>query len=282
MQAISPTEPKRMESRIPVSAYLITQDEEANIAEVLKQLVAFDEVVLVDSGSRDRTLAIAQGFRNVCIYYRKWSGFSDQKAYALSLCRNKWVLNLDADERLTPEYLKELRTLITQDEYDALCSRRILYRHGRKPRNFMKDDMLIRLFRKSCGHYTPAKVHEKISITGKVKHSDAALLHHENLSYAERVSKSNNYSQLRAEERFNAHKKCSLLQLYLVFPWSFFQCYIIKGCILDGSEGLLTSMNHAYYSFMKYAKLWEMNQAADRRQLKPLASNRKLHVGVSE
>jgi glycosyltransferase involved in cell wall biosynthesis len=276
MQGISPSEHKRMDSRIPVSAYIITQDEEANIAEVLKQLTSFDEVVLVDSGSRDRTIAIAQGFRNVCIHYRKWSGFSDQKAYALSLCRNEWVLNLDADERLTPEYLKELRTIITEVEYNALCSRRILYRRGRKPRNFMKDDTLIRLFRKSSGHYAPTKVHEKVSITGKVKQSVAALLHHENLSYAERVSKSNNYSQLRAEEKFSAGKKCSLLQLYLVFPWSFFQCYIIKGCIFDGCEGLLTSMNHAYYSFMKYAKLWEMNQAADRRKLKPRASIRKL------
>ena len=255
-----------MTARIPVSVYLITLNEEQHLRRLLPQLADFAEIVVVDSGSTDQTQIIAQQFSNVRFFTHAWRGFGIQKSFALSLCSNEWVLNLDADEELTPAYLNELRECVTENLFDALETRRKLLRWGRKPLSFEKDDVLIRLFRKSCGRYTDVKVHERILVSGRVRKSSVYFLHHENLSFSQRMHKANQYSQLKAEDKFAAGKSCSILHLLLVFPMAFLKCYLFKGCVFDGTEGLLTSMNHAWYSFMKYAKLWELKQRSRTSQ----------------
>jgi len=244
--------------RLPASVYLIALNEAENLRRLLPQLQEFAEIIVVDSGSVDDTVSIAGGFANTKVSYRSWTGFSDQKSHALALCTQPWVLNLDADEALTPELLAAMRTLITEDNADALQCERILLRWGKRPRNFSKKDILIRFFRRGAGHYEYAKVHERITITGRIKTTTATLLHFENLTFGQRMAKSNQYSQLKAEDKFAKGARCSIWHLLLVFPVSFLACYFGKGFFLDGGEGVLTSMNHAYYNFMKYAKLWEM------------------------
>jgi glycosyltransferase involved in cell wall biosynthesis len=132
---------------------MITLNEEKNIEQSLTSVKDFAEVIVVDSGSEDATCEIAARFDNVKLSHNDWPGFSEQKAHALSLCSNEWVFNLDADEMPTPEYIAELNTLIEDDSHDALESNRTLIRWGQKPRNFSKNDRLIRFFRKRCGHY---------------------------------------------------------------------------------------------------------------------------------
>lgn len=254
-----------MNDTIPVSAFIITRNEEDNIGLCLDRLVEFDEVILVDSGSTDATLAIAAQYANVQASYNEWPGFSKQKAHALSLCRNEWVLNIDADEILTDDYLEELRRVVKEDEHDALESRRTLYRWGRRPRHFGRDDRLIRLFRKSRGHYEERRVHESISVEGSIARSDATIIHNENLTFSQRVEKANKYSQAKAEDKFEKGDSASLPVLILIFPVTFLQLYVFKGHALDGVEGLMTSMNAAYYNFMKYAKLREMYRLRERR-----------------
>jgi len=243
---------------IPISVYIITLNEADKIHRLLSQLCEFKEVIVVDCGSTDSTPEIARKFSNVKFSHRDWSGFSNQKSHALSLCSCEWVLNLDADEELTFGYIDELKSTIKDDGCLALESKRILYRWGRKPNPFARDDRIIRLFKKKYGHYEPIRVHECISITGKIRKTNAFIIHHENLTFDERVQKSNVYSQLKAMDKFENGNRCNVFTLFVIFPWSFIQCYLLKGNILDGSRGLLTSMNIAYYSFMKYAKLWEM------------------------
>ena len=96
-----------MSQQIAASVYMITLNEEKNVAESLASVADFAEVIIVDSGSTDRTLAIAQGFPNVRVFHNDWPGFSEQKAYAMSLCSQPWVFNLDADELPTPDFLDE-------------------------------------------------------------------------------------------------------------------------------------------------------------------------------
>lgn len=252
---------------IPVSVYIITLNEEVHLQRLLPQLVDFDEVVIVDSGSCDRTSWIATSFPNVRFSAHPWQGFGRQKMHALSLCRNEWVLNVDADEELTDGYLQELLDCLERDDADALESERRLLRWGKVPRNFMKHDVLIRLFRKSCGSYTDVKVHERILIKGRIRSTKSYLLHHENLCYGQRVQKSIQYSTLKADDKFAKGASCNSLHLALSFPLAFIQCYFFKGCFLDGCDGILVSMNHAWYSFMKYANLWELQQQKTRRRL---------------
>ena len=177
--------------KIPASVYMITLNEEKNIEQSLTSVKDFAEVIVVDSGSEDATCEIAARFDNVKLSHNDWPGFSEQKAHALSLCSNEWVFNLDADEMPTPEYIAELKTLIADDSHDALESNRTLIRWGQKPRNFSKNDRLIRFFRKRCGHYEVRRVHESISITGAAKKTEATILHKENLTLSQRFAKSN-------------------------------------------------------------------------------------------
>ena len=251
-----------MSQTLPVSAYIITLNEQENIGACLDRLVEFDEVILVDSGSTDATLAIASNYPNVKASFNEWPGFSEQKSHALSLCKNEWVLNIDADELISDEYLDELRRIVEANEVDALESNRTLYRWGRKPRHFGGDDRLIRLFRKSHGHYEPRRVHESITVEGRIAKTDATIIHNENLTFGQRVDKSNKYSQAKAEDKFEKGQRASVLTVWLIFPVTFIQVYLLKGHFLDGVGGLMTAMNAAYYNFMKYAKLREMYQIA--------------------
>ena len=145
-----------MFKKIPVSVYIITFNEARNIGACLDRLVEFDEVILVDSGSSDGTIELARQYENVEASFNSWNGFSEQKTHALGLCRNDWVLNIDADEIVTDAYLEEIIRVVSEDEVDALESNRTLYRWGKRPRHFGGDDRLVRLFRKSAGHSEPA------------------------------------------------------------------------------------------------------------------------------
>jgi glycosyltransferase involved in cell wall biosynthesis len=236
---------------------MITLNEEDNIGLALDRMARFDEVIIVDSGSTDRTLDIARGYPNVTTHFNAWPGFSAQKAFALSLCRNDWVLNVDADEILSDQYIDEIERLIEADEIDGLESVRILLRWGKRPRCFDNTDRVLRFFRRSNGHYEPRRVHESITVDGCIGYSDAPIYHCENLSFGERVRKANSYSEAKAEDKFEQGKKTNLLTVGLVLPVSFLQLYLFKGHFLDGVGGFMTSMNHAYYCFLKHAKLWE-------------------------
>ncbi len=249
-----------MPDRIPVSIYMITLNEEANIAAALDRMTEFDEVVVVDSGSRDRTVEIAESYPNARASFHAWRGFAAQKAHALSLCRNEWVLNIDADEILTDAFIEAVRKTVAANEADALESTRTLYRWGKRPRHPGGKDRLVRLFRKSAGHYPARRVHESISIDGKIARTEATIEHHENLTFTERAAKASRYSEERARDKFDRGDKVSLPTLLCIFPLTFHQHYFLKGYVFDGVDGLLASMNAAFYAFMKYARLWELRR----------------------
>lgn len=257
---------------IPVSVYIITLNEAARIHALLNQLRAFAEVIVVDSGSTDLTIDIAGKFPNVKVCHRDWTSFSEQKSYALSLCSCEWVLNLDCDEDLTPEFLAELHTTIRDDSCAALECSRMVYRWGRRSPYFSKDNRLVRLFRKRCGHYEPRRVHERVTISGSVRRTSANIVHHQDMTFDEMIQKLNRYSQLKAMDKYETGSRSNFLILFFIFPLSFVQCYLLKGFFLGGSEGLLGSINFAYYNFMKYAKLWELEnlKEAEARYFHPV------------
>ena len=252
-----------MENSIQASVYIITFNEEVNIAKTLDRVSEFDQVIIVDSGSTDRTVEIAKSYPNVTTFYNEFLGFSEQKAYALSLCTNEWVLNIDADEHVTDEYLDAIRAAIKGDSFDALESTRTLVRWGKIPKHISKPERLIRFFRKSKGSYPKRRVHESISISGTIGKTDATILHCENLTLSKRVAKSNSYSELRALDKYESGGSALIISFVFAFPITFIRLYIFKGHCLDGVEGFLTCMNASFYAFMKYAKLWEFRNRVE-------------------
>ena len=249
-----------MSEEILASVYIITLNEEKNIQAVLENVKNFNEVILVDSGSTDNTLAVASKYKNVFIHEQTWLGFSAQKSFALNLCKNEWVLNLDADEICTKEFIDEVTDLMKDNSHEALQSNRLLLRHGERIRHFGGEDRLIRFVRKSSGHYPDRRVHESISVTGKVKSTPARILHFENLTLSQRFEKANTYSQLKADDKLEKGDIANALVIILIFPISFIQFFIFKGHFLGGINGFITAMNASFYNFMKYSKLRELRK----------------------
>ena len=153
--------------------------------------------------------------------------------------------------------------MIKDNSHEALQSNRLLLRHGERVRHFGGEDRLIRFFRKSSGHYQNRRVHESISVIGKVKSTPARILHFENLTLSQRFEKANRYSQLKAEDKLERGDIANVLIIILIFPISFIQFFVFKGHFLGGINGFITAMNAAFYNFMKYAKLRELRKIKD-------------------
>lgn len=244
---------------IPVSVYIITKNCEATLRQTLSSVADFAEIILVDSGSTDNTIEIAQEF-NCKVYHQDWLGFAKQKQLALSYCQSEWVLNLDGDEVLSPLLKQEIVECIKNNELDGLDMPIEDYFLGFPPDKNSRFNHRIRFFRKAKGSYDlGVEVHESISVQGRVKRSKGTIQHYGENSIFVKVTKSNQYSELKALEKAKKGKKASLVKLVLVMPLTFIKSYFLRRAILNGKRGFITSVLNSYYAFLKEAKLYEQN-----------------------
>ncbi|MCA9801160.1 MAG: glycosyltransferase family 2 protein [Cyanobacteria bacterium HKST-UBA02] len=237
-----------------LSVVIVAQDEERTIGRVLEAVRELaDEIVLVDSGSSDRTVEIAESFGAQC-HHQEWLGYAAQKNFALGLARGDWLLSLDADEIVTKELVSEIRALLDSgkaSECDGYKIPRVLYigdspvRHG----GFYPDAQL-RLLKKGSGSFNDRLVHEAIKMDGPVRTLKSPMLHYAYSDVDGFARAMEKYARLSAREfarnsKFGWH--CSHLN-ELVHPvWTFWSRYILRGGILDGSLGLkLTSIYSGY------------------------------------
>ena len=249
---------------IKASVYIICKNEEKHIKRVLESVKDFDEIVIVDSGSTDNTLNIAKEYTNK-IFNQDWLGFAKQKEYAKNLCQNEWVLNLDADEQLTEELKKEIEKVIEENKIDGLDIKISSQFLGKFNSEKSKFNRRIRFFRKSVGHYPDKLVHESILVKGKINKANGFIYDYGTMDLKTHLSKINEYSSLRADEKFAKNKKASFSKLLFVFPLSFFKSFIIKRGFLNGMRGFISAMNNAFYAFLKEAKLYELNNKSEEK-----------------
>ena len=249
---------------IKASVYIICKNEEKHIKRVLESVKDFDEIVIVDSGSTDNTLNLAKEYTNK-IFNQDWLGFAKQKEYAKNLCQNEWVLNLDADEQLTEELKKEIEKVIEENKIDGLDIKISSQFLGKFNSEKSKFNRRIRFFRKSVGHYPDKLVHESILVKGKINKANGFIYDYGTMDLKTHLSKINEYSSLRADEKFAKNKKASFSKLLFVFPLSFFKSFIIKRGFLNGMRGFIAAMNNAFYAFLKEAKLYELNNKSEEK-----------------
>jgi len=242
--------------KLPVSVYIICQNEAQHIRRVLESVKEFDEIVIVDSGSTDDTLAIAKEYTDK-IYYKKWLGFAGQKEYAKNLCSHEWVLNLDADEQVSPELQKEIEETIKENSTDGLDIPISSQYMGKFNHSFSKFNRRIRFFKKAKGYYPDKLVHESIVVEGKVKKAKGFIYDYGIVNLEIHIDKINKYSSLRAQEKSEKRKKASILKLLSIMPLAFFKSYVIKRGFFNGMRGFIAAVNNAYYAFLKEAKLYE-------------------------
>jgi glycosyltransferase involved in cell wall biosynthesis len=248
--------------KLPISVFLITVNEEPNIGRVLESCSGMDEVIVVDSGSTDRTVEIAKQ-HGATVVHQDWLGYAKQKAYAMSLCKNEWVLNLDADEELITPLIDAFMSAIESGNCDAVrCQRNDVF-IGKPMSRFTKKPNNCRLYKKSKATFDPTRlVHESADINGKELSIPEHFNHYGYSTIEVITAKNNDYSSLKAQEKFNKGKKASLIKLALVFPVIFLKGYIFQRHFLSGMRGFILSVSTAHYLFIKEAKLYQLNKTA--------------------
>lgn len=244
---------------VPISVFIITQDEEAHIAQVLESVKRMQEVIIVDSGSTDRTIEIAEQF-GAKIYHHDWQGYAKQKQYAMSLCSNEWVLNLDGDEVLNESIVERFKQIVENDEADCVRFKRDDLFIGQRPSRWTKKPNNMRLYKQSKARFNPKDlVHECAKVGGKELSIGHTFDHYGYQTVTVLTDKNNQYSTLKAQQKNIKGKRYSSLKLGLVFPITFLKKYIFQGQIFSGKRGFIQSIIAAHYAFLKEAKLYELN-----------------------
>lgn len=240
-----------------ISIILITLNEEKNIAGCLESVKWADEIILVDSGSTDKTTEIAAKYTNQ-IHIKKWEGYSKQKAFALSLTKNRWVLSIDCDERVSKELFAEIEKLKI-DNYDGYLIKRKNYFLRRPVYTCGWDnDYQLRLFDKDKTSVSDKLVHEGFTVDGKIKKLEHVLDHYTFDSIENALIKSNVYSTLEAKELYQSNKKITRPGIIFHSLAAFLRFYISLKGFKEGFHGLMVSVLHSITNLQKYTKLWEL------------------------
>lgn len=248
---------------LPISLVIITKNEAANIQRCLESVPFADDIVVLDSGSTDDTCEIARGLgANVVI--EPWRGFGPMKRRAVELAKNDWILSLDADEALDVVAQEGLRNLV---ESGALHGGPSAYKYARQSFHLGRwikhggwsPDEQIRLFNRKRANWNENVIHEKVEIPdGSLGVAPGKIRHWVFKDLAHQIDTNNRYSGLGAEDLDLRGKRFSLLKL-IFKPWSkFMETYVFKGGFMDGLPGLIISVGAAYSVFLKFSKLWEL------------------------
>ena len=243
---------------IPVSVVIVTRDEEMNIEDALRSAAGAQEIVVVDSFSKDRTVEICRQYTGK-VYQHEWRGYAGQKQLAVDLAQGPWVLILDADERITPELRDEITRVVKNTDCDGFSMPRRNYFLGRWIRHSgWWPDRTLRLFRKDRGGLEDREVHEKVVVSGKVGQLDAPLEHYTYRTISDYVRKMEVYSSLAAAQ-IRKQRRPGAFSLLVKPLFTFFKMYVLRRGFLDGMHGLMLAWLYSYYTFLKYAKAWERN-----------------------
>lgn len=245
-----------------LSVGLITFNEEKNIARTLDSVLEIaNEIVIVDSGSTDKTLEIARKY-NAAIFSEEWKGYGRQKNSVIAKCNGEWILLIDADEEISKELKNKIKIVINDEKsssvykpnFTAVC-------FGKKIRyGGWSNHYRVRLFKKGIGKYNDREVHEKFITNEKPEILQEEIFHHTYEDLEDYFVKFNRYTTESAIQYKKQNKKKNFILFYLDSIFKFFKMYIFKAGFLDGYEGYLLAKLSSFYVFIKYAKLREKNK----------------------
>jgi glycosyltransferase involved in cell wall biosynthesis len=248
-----------------LSVCLITLNEEQDLACALASLrdVA-DEIVVVDSGSKDRTCEIAGEF-GARVFNRAWTNYSDQRNFAAAEARSDWIVALDADEEFSPTLLESLRAWKKNVPAEAAyaVARKANYLGGWIRHSGWYPDLQVRLYRRDLAQFK-GTVHESLEVRGPIGRLQGDLYHYTVSTLDEHAAKVENYTTLAAQQLFEAGSRSWLVPMVLVPWWTFLQKLLLRAGILDGYRGWLIAWMSARYVFLKYCKLGRLTRAAHR------------------
>ena len=239
---------------LSISAIIITKNEEASIGKCLDSISWVDEIIVLDSGSTDKTVKISKSY-GAKVYTQSWKGFGFQKNKALNLATKKWILSIDADERVTDNLRDYILSLNDNDNYAYSIKRNSYYCGRCLNYGGWGSDYVIRLFRKSTAKFSNELVHESVISRDPTKKVHQHLLHFTYYNYEEVIKKINVYSSAAALALYSRKIQSSFFKSLVHSLWSFFKTYFFKLGFLDGKFGLILAISNAQYTYYKYLKL---------------------------
>lgn len=245
---------------IKLSAYLVTLNEEQRLEKTLKAVSKVaDEIIVVDSGSTDKTEKIAKKYKCKFIFHQ-WKNISSQKHFAQNKCANDWVLSLDADEVLSDELIKEIKELKKNPKADAykvkICD---MLPGDTKPRIFAKTYNLIRLYNRTKADMPDDLTHDRVVVgdSCRIEQLKSKINHYSYVSLTQFWFKLNMFTDELVKTALQKNKHYSSLRLYTEFPRQFLVYYFKRRYFLYGKCGFWMATSYAYFRFLKIAKWFE-------------------------
>lgn len=245
----------------PISAVLITLNEERRIAAALDSVRFCDEVLVLDAGSTDRTRDIASS-AGARVEVRAWEGFTAQRNHAVAAARHDWILAVDADERVTSPLRAEIEGMRAAGFADAgYRIPRVAFYLGRWIRGTdWYPDPQLRLFDRRRGRWVGGLVHESVRVDGPVGRLRNELEHHTYEDISDHLATIDRYTTLWARQAHGEGKRAGVLDGCVASTWAFIRNYVVRRGFLLGEAGLTVSTLNAYYTYAKMAKLRELER----------------------
>lgn len=247
-----------------LSACLITLNEEHNLPRALASLQGIaDEIIVVDSGSTDKTASIARE-HGAALYERAWTNYSEQKNFAAERAQNEWVFSMDADEELSSALQTSLLDWKKREPQSSVyeMARKTWYLGAWVKHSGWYPDFQRRLYRRDKAQFSGI-IHEALRFAGRPGRLNGDLLHYTVRSFAEHEQKVERYALLAAQQMYAAGDRSWRSAVWFATPWSWFQNYFLRGGFLDGYRGALIAQMAARSVRLKYAELGKMVRDAD-------------------
>ena len=251
--------------KLPVSVTIITLNEEKRLGAALDSVSDWvDEMIVIDSGSTDSTISIAKE-KGARLLHHDWCGYGLQKRFAEEQARHDWILNIDADERITPQLRAEIEALFAEgvksveqkaDGFFIAIHPRI---YGTDRLSRKTPHVAVRLYRKSRGRYRDSPVHDRVVMASDARTGDLAgkIAHDSILSYTHAVEKMNRYSDAQVADMMAKNRRFSGVRLVGEFWLSFLKGFVLRGHWREGLPGYIAAVNYAYSRFLRQAKFYE-------------------------
>lgn len=240
-----------------LSVYIVTLNEEKRLEKTLQavQQVA-DEILIVDSGSTDKTKEIAEKY-NAKFIFHKWKNISSQKKFAQDTCENDFVLSLDADEVLSPRLIEEINQVKSNQKYKAYKIKiKDMYPNDKKPKIFAKSYNLVRLYDRNVATMPDDLTHDRVVFKEETKIGQLSniVYHYSYISLTQSWYKYNMYTDELLKTDITKGKKYSKFRLITEMPYQFFRYYILKRQFLNGWFGFINAVSLSFFRFLKIAK----------------------------
>ena len=250
-----------MNNKLPISCFIIAQDEADRINNTIESVIDFvDEVIVIDSGSTDGTQDLARQL-GCKVFFNKWTGYGPQKRFGEDCAKNEWLLNLDADEYLSDQIKSEILQIFNDNnKHYNFFSMKVtpIYPKWKKPRLFSASHQCVRLYNKRFGRFSNSPVHDSVETNNsKVFYFKNHIYHNSVRSFKHLIEKEESYIQLQSKTLKNKNKIFLFLRIFVEFPLAFIKYYFIRRHFTGALTGLVTSLILAYYRWKRVIVLFK-------------------------